>query len=151
MGITWKALFAFSMAIHVWEVEILTHCNNHAVVTIWEPGYLCKGNQGLDLLFYCAARYNINICDWPAKIGNIYTQNLALFLNFNLQYLLKDKCYDNEVLMSYSQINKKVKQCTAHDYLKHKPRKALFLDMCNLCRYAWFSQAQSHMYCRYCR
>ena len=44
----------------------------------------------------------------PAIIGHICTQNLALFLNFNLQYLLKDECYDNEIFMSYSQINKKV-------------------------------------------
>ena len=44
----------------------------------------------------------------PAKIGHICTQNLTIVLNFNLQYLLKDECYDNEIFMSYSQINKTV-------------------------------------------
>ena len=43
----------------------------------------------------------------PAKIGHICTQNIALFLNFNLQYLSKYECYDIKMLMPYSQINKK--------------------------------------------
>ena len=51
--------------------------------------------------------YVCNICmnvyvTGPAKIGHICTQNLALFLNFNLQYLLKCKCYYNEIFMPYS-------------------------------------------------
>ena len=44
----------------------------------------------------------------PAKIGHICTHNLASFLNFNLQYFLKYTCYDNEIFIPYSQINKKV-------------------------------------------
>ena len=43
----------------------------------------------------------------PAKIGHICTQNWTSFLNFNLQYLLKYKCYDNDSFMPYSPINKK--------------------------------------------
>ena len=43
----------------------------------------------------------------PAKIKHICTQNLALFLNFNLQYLMKYKYYDNEIFIPYSQINNK--------------------------------------------
>ena len=43
----------------------------------------------------------------PAKIG---TQNMALFLNFNLHYLLKYKSYDNKIFIPYSQINKKAKR-----------------------------------------
>ena len=43
----------------------------------------------------------------PAKIGHICT-NLALILNFNLQYLLKYEYYDNEIFMPYSHINKQV-------------------------------------------
>ena len=31
----------------------------------------------------------------PARMGHICTQNLALFLNFNLQYLFKYKYRDN--------------------------------------------------------
>ena len=46
----------------------------------------------------------------PAKIGHICTQNLALFLNFNSQYLMKYKSYDNEILKAYSQINKKAEK-----------------------------------------
>ena len=43
----------------------------------------------------------------PAKIGHICKHNLALFLNFNLQYLLKHTHYNNEIFIPYSQINKK--------------------------------------------
>ena len=43
----------------------------------------------------------------PAKIGHICTQNLALLLNFNSQYLMKYKSYDNETLKAYLQMNKK--------------------------------------------
>ena len=46
----------------------------------------------------------------PAKIGHICTQNFALFLKFNLQYLLKYKSYDNEIFMPYSHINKKARK-----------------------------------------
>ena len=37
----------------------------------------------------------------PAKIGHIGTQNVALFLNFYLQYLLKYKGYYNKIFMPY--------------------------------------------------
>ena len=46
----------------------------------------------------------------PAKIGHICTQNLALFFNFNSQYLLKYTCYYNEISLTYSPINKKIKK-----------------------------------------
>ena len=49
----------------------------------------------------------MNKCDWACKIGHICTQNLALFLNFNLQYLLQFISYDNEISMPNSKINKK--------------------------------------------
>ena len=48
----------------------------------------------------------------PAKIVHICTQNLTLFLNFNLQYLLQYKCYYNEIFIPYSQINKKAKKAS---------------------------------------
>ena len=44
------------------------------------------------------------------KIGPICTQNLALFLNFNLQYFLKYISYDDEIFMPYSQIHKKAEK-----------------------------------------
>ena len=45
----------------------------------------------------------------PARIRHICTHNLALFLNFNLQYLLKYKCYGNEIFMPYLKIKVKEK------------------------------------------
>ena len=45
-----------------------------------------------------------------AKIRHICTQNLSLFLNFNVQYLLKYKCYYNAIFIPYLQINKKTKK-----------------------------------------
>ena len=44
----------------------------------------------------------------PAKIGHICTQNLALFLNFNLQYLLQYEGYDNKIFIPYSQMSRAV-------------------------------------------
>ena len=79
----------------------------------------------ISLLYRQRMLIELKICDWlwenhhlctkinvtePAKIGHICTQNLALFLNFNLQYLLKYKCYYNEIFMPYSQFHKKVKK-----------------------------------------
>ena len=64
----------------------------------------------------------------PAKIGHICTQNFALFLNFNLQYLLKYKSYDNEILMPYSRSVKKQGKFTELEYCKHKPRKIPFSE-----------------------
>ena len=46
----------------------------------------------------------------PAKIGHICTQNLALFLYFNLQYLLMYRSYDNDIFKPCSQSNKKAKK-----------------------------------------
>ena len=48
--------------------------------------------------------HNMYACTYvtrPAKIGHICTQNLALFLKCNLQYLLKYECYDHEIFMPY--------------------------------------------------
>ena len=68
MDITWKELFATVMAVHTWGVlwqgqKILIHCDNLAIVTIWELGSTrAKETMALIcLLYYCAARYNINI------------------------------------------------------------------------------------------
>ena len=52
---------------------------------------------------------NFKYVTGPVKIGHICTQNLALFLNLNLQYRLKHTCYYNEIFMPYTQINKKAK------------------------------------------
>ena len=82
----------------------------------------------------------------PAKIGQICTQKVAIFLNFNLRYLLKYKSYDNEIFVPYSQINKKAKTVYSLNILSTDEEKHHFLNMCNLCRYTQFSQAQSHMW-----
>ena len=63
----------------------------------------------------------------PAKIGHICTQNLALFLNFNSQYLMKYKSYDNKMLKAYSQINTKAEK-VYKEYHKHRPRNVPFSE-----------------------
>ena len=69
MDITWKELFAIVMAVHTWgslwqKQKILFHCDNQAVVSIWESGSTrAKETMALvRLLYFCAARYNINVC-----------------------------------------------------------------------------------------
>ena len=64
----------------------------------------------------------------PAKIGHICTQNFALFLNFNLQYLLKYKIYDNEMLMLIHKSIRKQRKFTELEYLKHRSSKLPFSE-----------------------
>ena len=66
--IMWKELFAIVMAVHTWGAlwqrqKILIHCDNQAVVKIWESGSTrAKEAMALvHLLYYCAVRYNINV------------------------------------------------------------------------------------------
>jgi len=66
MDITWKELFA---AVHTWgpswsRQKILFHCDNQAVVEIWERGSTrVPHTMGLvRLLYFCASHYNINVC-----------------------------------------------------------------------------------------
>ena len=72
-------------------------------------------------------------------------QSLALFLNFNLQYLLKYGRYDNEIFVLYLQINKKAKSLQYINIVNTNQEKYHFRNMCNLYRYAQFSQAQSQL------
>ena len=84
----------------------------------------------------------------PTKIGHICTQNLALFLDFNLQYLMMFTSYDNEIFMPSSHINKKASKVyrTWKSYTQTKKSTIFWACMCNLCRYAWFSQAQAQLW-----
>ena len=67
---------------------------------------LSTSQKGYLLLYLLNTMSTTNvIVTGPAKIGHICTQNFALFLNFNLQYLLKYKSYDNELSIPYLQIN----------------------------------------------
>ena len=75
-----------SLTVKIFLSALFTWTANHKVCTKIQAAYVTR----------------------PANIGHICTQNLALFLNFNLQYLLKYKIYDNEIIMPYSQINKKL-------------------------------------------
>ena len=68
MDIALKELFAIVMAIHTWgslgqRQKILFHCDNQAVISIWETGTTCtKEIMALvRLLYYSAAKYNINV------------------------------------------------------------------------------------------
>ena len=69
MDITWKELFAIVVAVHTWgssrsRQKILFHCDNRAVVDIWDKGSTRAAHtMGLvRLLYFCASRYNINVC-----------------------------------------------------------------------------------------
>ena len=75
----------------------------------------------------------------------ICTQYLALFLSFNLQYCLKCKHYDNEILCLICKSIRKQTKLTEHEYHNKDQEKYHFLNMRNLCRYAQFSQAQSQI------
>ena len=87
MDITWKELFAIVMAVHTWgalwqKQKILIHCDNLAVVAIWESGSTrAKETMALvRLLYYCAARYNINICIVHiAGVNNVIADCLSRF------------------------------------------------------------------------
>ena len=57
------------MAVHTWgslwqRKKILFHCDNIAVVDIWESGSTCASETMalVRLLYFAAARYNINVC-----------------------------------------------------------------------------------------
>ena len=66
MDIMWKELFVIVVAVHTWgsywcRQKILFHC---AVVSIWKSGTTrASETMGLvSLLYFCAAKYNINVC-----------------------------------------------------------------------------------------
>ena len=69
MDITLKELYAIVMAVHTWgslwqRKKILFHCDNFAVVNIWESGSTRASETMalVRLLYFAAARYNINVC-----------------------------------------------------------------------------------------
>ena len=69
MDITWKELFAIVLAVHAWgpywyRQKILFHCDNQAVVEIWNRGSTCVPHTMslVRLLYFCANRYNSNVC-----------------------------------------------------------------------------------------
>ena len=96
MDITWKELLAIVMAIHTWGAlwqrqKILIHCDNLAVVTIWKSGSNCaKETMALvRLLYYCAAKYNINICIvLIAGVNNVIADCLSCFQQDKFQQLV---------------------------------------------------------------
>ena len=69
MDITWKELFVIVLAVHTWgsswsRRKILFHCDNQAVVEIWDRGSTRAPHTMslVRLLYFCASRYNINVC-----------------------------------------------------------------------------------------
>ena len=73
MDITWKELFAIVVAVDTWGFflvppkttkKILFHCDNQAVVDIWDRGSTrAPHTMGLvRLLYFCASYYNNNVC-----------------------------------------------------------------------------------------
>ena len=67
----------------LWQRQkILIHCDNLAVVAVWESGSThAKETMALvRLLYYCAARYNINICVVHiAGVNNVIADCLSRF------------------------------------------------------------------------
>ena len=61
MDITWKELYAIAIAVHIWGpswqwTKILFHCDNKAIVDIWEKGST-KAPETMalvHLLYFCA-------------------------------------------------------------------------------------------------
>ena len=69
MDITWKEMYAIVLAVHTWgsfwaRHKILFHCDNQAVVEIWDRGSTrALHTMGLVcLLYFCASKCNINVC-----------------------------------------------------------------------------------------
>ena len=69
MDITWKELYAITVAVHTWgplwqRQKILFHCDNKAVVDIWDKGSTraVRLMALVRLLYFYAAHHNINVC-----------------------------------------------------------------------------------------
>ena len=95
MPILWKELFAIVSAVNSWghqwaKQKILFHCDNEAVVTIWrkdstrDPETMAL----VRLLYFCAARYNINIViTHISGIDNSIADSLSRFQQHRFQAL----------------------------------------------------------------
>ena len=80
MSIAWKELYAITVAAHTWGTfwkrqKILFNCDNLTVVTVWQKG-TSKSPEIMalvQLLYFCAAHHNINICvqHIPGQINKI--------------------------------------------------------------------------------
>ena len=87
MDITWKKLFAIIVAIHTWgffwsHQKILFHCDNQAVVDIWDRGSTRAPHTMslVCLLYFSASRYNINVCvTHVAGVCNDIADSLSCF------------------------------------------------------------------------
>ena len=69
MNIAWKELFVILIAVQSWGIHwtkqnIIFHCNNQAVVDIWEKGASHDDNimALVYQLYFGVAQYNINVC-----------------------------------------------------------------------------------------
>ena len=69
MDITWKELYAIVMAVHTWgspwqRKRIPFHCDNQAVVDIWESGSTRASETTalVRLLYFAAVGHNIDVC-----------------------------------------------------------------------------------------
>ena len=95
MVILWKELFAIVSAVNSWghqwaKQKILFHCDNEAVVTIWRKGSTRDPETMalVCLLYFCAARYNINIViTHISGIDNSIADSLSRFQQHRFQAL----------------------------------------------------------------
>ena len=87
MDILWKELYAIVIAVHTWGTfwkcqKIIFHCDNRAIVDIWEKGSTrAPQTNALVRLYFCAAYHNINVCivHVPGVCNNI-ADSLSLSL-----------------------------------------------------------------------
>ena len=101
--------FSIVVLLHISLEKSLKHVNMSGYLTL---DYISTGST-ISKLEGGFSLSSLNPCTYvtgPAEIGHICTQNFALFFNFHLQYLLKYKSYDNEILMVYLHINKKTEK-----------------------------------------
>ena len=86
-GYNLEGTIAIVVAVHTWGSfwscqKILFHCDNWAVVDIWDKGSTCAPHtMGLVcLLYFCASCYNINACvTYVAGISYDITDSLSCF------------------------------------------------------------------------
>ena len=69
MDIAWKELYIIVIAVRTWgpywqHQKILFHCDNKAIVDIWEKGstWAPQIMALVHLLYFSAAHYNISVC-----------------------------------------------------------------------------------------
>ena len=94
--------------------------------------------------YMCLPNTTANVTG-PARIGHIYTKTLSYCLTSTYNIFWSTKVIIIKLSFPIHKSTRKQAKFTEHDILSTDQEKYHFLNMCNLCRYAWFLQAQSQM------